>query len=422
MPILEHHGHLEISDEVRDQLISISPATIDRILKPWRSNTQYKKKSLNSSANLIKKQIPIRTFSDWHEKRPGFFEIDLVWHCGQSASGFFLSTLVLTDIATGWTECVALINRSKHTIINALERISKLIPFKILGLDTDNGSEFMNADLIDYCIMKGITLTRSRAYKKNDQSFVEQKNGAIVRKLIGYDRFEGLRAYKQLAELYRALRLYVNFFQPSMKLKKKIRKSHRVYRQYYSAETPFRRLIDSNSVEIKDLDKLNKIVHDLDPIRLLKQLDTLQDALWQHSVPIGETVSQEGQTEENQNNLTGIEFCIRSRLSKERNYFRSKKKRKPRWWRTRQDPFREIWQEVQDKLEMNPERTAISILKELQKLYPGRYKDGQLRTLQRRVQAWRKKAIILFDENLFSDEQFLGKELTVNLKSANALI
>ena len=208
VPSLERHGYLQLDDETRSQLISISPATIDRILKPLRLNNHGI--STTKSGKLLKHQIPIRTFADWEEKIPGFFEADLVAHCGWSIEGSFLYTLVLTDVATGWVECLALLHRSKAAVIHALDQARDLIPFPILGIDTDNGSEFINTDIIKYCEREKITFTRGRAYKKNDQCYVEQKNGVVVRQLVGYDRLEGLQAYKQLTELYRAVRLYVN--------------------------------------------------------------------------------------------------------------------------------------------------------------------------------------------------------------------
>jgi IS30 family transposase len=162
---------------------------------------------------LLKKRVPVRTFADWNETRPGFFEADLVAHCGWSTEGAYLATLVLTDVATGWIECMALLHHTQHAVIEAIEAARRLLPFPILGIDTDNGSEFLNAELLAYCEREGITFTRGRAYKKNDQCFVEQKNGAVVRQLVGYDRFEGQNAWLQLRELYRAIRLYVNFFQ-----------------------------------------------------------------------------------------------------------------------------------------------------------------------------------------------------------------
>ncbi len=148
------------------------------------------------------------------------------------------------------------------------------------------GSEFINSDLIAYCKQEGITFTRGRAYKKNDQCYVEQKNGAVVRQLVGYDRLEGQQAYKQLTELYRAVRLYINFFQPSMKLCEKHRKSSKVNRKYHPARTPFQRLKDSGVLDAQELEKLNYISNTLDPVRLLKQIEALQDALWKHAVII----------------------------------------------------------------------------------------------------------------------------------------
>jgi hypothetical protein len=172
---------------------------------------------------LLKKQIPVRTFTEWTDGNPGFLEADLVAHCGGSADGAFLYTLTLTDVATTWTECLPLLHRTQHGVVHALQRARGMFPFPVLGIDTDNGSEFINEELLAYCISEGITSTRGRVANKNDQCWVEQKNGSVVRQLVGYDRFEGERAYRQLAELYRAVRLYVNFFQPSMKLRTKTR-------------------------------------------------------------------------------------------------------------------------------------------------------------------------------------------------------
>jgi predicted DNA-binding transcriptional regulator AlpA len=195
VPVLERHNHLELTDAVRCQLMRISPATIDRLLQPRRNRDGVHGISLTRSGKLLKNQIPVRTFADWEDRTPGFFEADLVAHCGWSAGGSFLHTLVLTDIATGWVECLALLHRSGQAVINGLDRARRLIPFPILGVDTDNGSEFINSELISYCDKNKITFTRGRACKKNDQCFVEQKNGVVVRQLIGYDRFEGQRAY-----------------------------------------------------------------------------------------------------------------------------------------------------------------------------------------------------------------------------------
>jgi hypothetical protein len=214
---LERHEHLQISDECRSQLLCMSAATADRLLRSQRKRGQ-RGLSTTRTGTLLKQQIPIRTFQEWNEARPGFLEADLVAHCGTNIEGGYLYTLTLTDIATGWTECLPLLLRSQDTVLAALQRARTLFPFPILGIDTDNGGEFINESLIAYCEQEQITFTRGRPYLKNDQCFVEQKNGAIVRQVVGYDRLVGEHAYRQLTELYRALRLYVNCFQPSMKL------------------------------------------------------------------------------------------------------------------------------------------------------------------------------------------------------------
>ncbi|MBK7781015.1 MAG: hypothetical protein IPJ58_09675 [Ardenticatenia bacterium] len=162
----------------------------------------------------------------------------------------------------------------------ALDIIRPLLPFALLGLDTDNGSEFINGDLFAYCERESITFTRGRPYRKNDQCYVEQKNGTIVRQLVGYDRFEGEMAFGQLTELYRAVRLYVNFFQPSMKLLSKWREGSRTHRTYDAAETPFRRLSATGTLCSATVDRLAALQHALDPVRLLAQIVRMQNALW----------------------------------------------------------------------------------------------------------------------------------------------
>ena len=223
---LERHGHLHLSEECRLQLLSMSPATADRILRPYRKQ-ERQGISTTRSGTLLKKQIPVRTFQDWNEAKPGFLEADLVAHCGTQADGSYLYTLTLTDIATGWTECLPLLNRGESAVVAALKRAQQLLPFPILGIDTDNGGEFINLELLAFCQQEQITFTRGRPRRSNDQCYVEQKNGQIVRQVVGYDRFTGELAYRQLTELYRALRVYGNCFQPSMKLQAKQREESR---------------------------------------------------------------------------------------------------------------------------------------------------------------------------------------------------
>jgi hypothetical protein len=187
---LERHGHLQLSEECRNQLLSMSPATADRMLRPYRKQ-ERRGISTTRSGTLLKKQIPIRTFQDWNEVKPGFLEADLVAHCGTQAEGSFLYTLTLTDVATGWTECLPLLNRGQEAVVAALRRAQQLLPFPILGIDTDNGAECINLELLAYCEQEHITFTRGRPQKSNDQCYVEQKNGQIVRQVVGYDRLVG---------------------------------------------------------------------------------------------------------------------------------------------------------------------------------------------------------------------------------------
>src|SRR5215210_1569600 len=276
VPALERHGHLTLSDEVRAHLLALSPATADRLLRPARQAEQPRGLSTTRRGPLLKQQIPVRTFAGWDEARPGFMEADLVAHCGGWASGPFLHTLTLTDIATGWTECLSLQHRTPHDVIQALDRIRHLLPVPLLGLDTDNGGEFITTELMAYCEREGITFTRSRVAEKNDQCYVEQKNGTVVRQLVGYDRFEGERAYRQLTELYRAVRLYVNFFQPSLKLRCKEREGGRVRKRYDAAQTPCRRLLASGVLTADGQVRLQTIAETLDPVALLGQISQLQ--------------------------------------------------------------------------------------------------------------------------------------------------
>jgi hypothetical protein len=419
VPALERHGHLTLSAEDRTQLLAISAATADRLLRPQRDQSQPHGITTTKPGALLKRQIPVRTFQDWDDAKPGYMEADLVAHCGYSAEGAFLYTLVLTDVVTGWTECLPLLHRSQHAVIQALDRVRQLLPFPLLGMDTDNGSEFLNAELFGYCGREQITFTRGRTGKKNDQCFVEQKNGSIVRHLVGYDRFEGEPAYRQLTELYRAVRLYVNFFQPSMKLATKHRDRSTVHRTYDPARTPFQRLLTAGVLPVETRSRLDVLAAALDPVRLLRQLETLQDALWRHAVfrtparvyeapHAGDDAArfdlqQCGLGDEDGAGQAGGEIA-RLEVRSHRKYRRSTKVPGPRWWRTRDDPFATVWEEVQTWLAANPERTATALLLELQQRYPGQYVDGQLRTLERRVKDWRDRTILTFDTQWLLEE------------------
>jgi hypothetical protein len=281
---LERHGHLALSAEVRTQLLTLSAATADRLLRPLRERARPRGIGTTKAGTLLKHKVPIRTFAEWDEVRPGFMEADAVAHCGTRAEGAYLSSLVLTDVATGWTECLPLLHHGYDDVLQALDQARGLLPIPLLGLDTDNGSEFLNYPLLEYCERAEITFTRGRAYRKNDQCYVEQKNGSVVRQIVGYDRFEGELAYHQLAALYRALRLYVNFFQPSLKLLLKRREGSQVYRRYDAAQTPFQRLLAADVLADASRARLIALYEALDPVQVLRQLQRLQEVLWQHAV------------------------------------------------------------------------------------------------------------------------------------------
>ena len=266
VPLLEHHGHLDLEKDVRERLLSVSAATADRLLRAKRRDGGGRGLSTTKAGKLLKHQIPLRTFTDWEDTQVGFFEMDLVAHCGTNVAGTFLWTLVITDVASGWTECFPLLHRSGKGVVQAVEQLRQTLPFAILGLDTDNGSEFINEDVLAYCTAKKITFTRGRVHRKNDQCFVEQKNGSIVRQTIGYDRYDGLLALRQLSELYRALRLYVNLFQPSMKLKSKSRDRAKVHRTYSPAKTPFQRIVASGVLASDSFTKLEQLRQSVDPV------------------------------------------------------------------------------------------------------------------------------------------------------------
>jgi len=279
---LERHGELRLDPETRALLLSISISTADRLLRPHRRGPRGRGLATTKPGSLLKKSIPVRTFADWDEARPGFVEVDLVAHCGQSADGQYLNTLDMTDIATGWTECLALLNKSQRQVSKAIVAARQRFPFPLLGIDSDNGSEFINANLLRYCDQEGITFTRSREYRKNDQAHVEQKNWSVVRQFVGYDRYEGTTALRKLEALYQALRLYVNFFQPVQKLVAKERVGAQVRKRYDIAKTPYQRVLESETVSAEAKRRLGEQYVQLNPAALLRQIEALQGELWRH--------------------------------------------------------------------------------------------------------------------------------------------
>ena len=279
--VLERHHELSCDRETRVKLLKISAATIDRLLRPERRKYELRSRSRTRPGTLLKHQIPIRTFSDWDEQRPGFAEIDLVGHDGGVAVGDYCQTLDLTDIATTWTETAAVKNKAQVWVFEALKKLRKNLPFPLLGLDSDNGGEFINVQLERYCRSEKLTFTRSRPYRKNDNCFVEQKNYSVVRRAVGYGRFDTDEQLQLLNQLYSQLRLYSNFFLPTMKLQTKERIGSRVKKTYDKAQTPYQRVLAAPQVSKPDKQRLKAKYATLNPAALKRKLDRLQQRLLQ---------------------------------------------------------------------------------------------------------------------------------------------
>ncbi len=207
--VLERHNELFVDPETKGLLLRMSASTIDRRLAPFR---QQRGRGLSTTkpGTLLKDAIPVRTFTDWDDAKPGFLEMDLVAHCGDTIAGQYLQTLTATDVRSGWTECLALPQRSQRAVSAAMVELQARLPFPLLGVDSDNDSVFINDTLKRFCEMEQVTFTRSRPYKKNDQCYVEQKNWSVVRKTIGYRRYESTDALALFQAIYADLRLYVN--------------------------------------------------------------------------------------------------------------------------------------------------------------------------------------------------------------------
>jgi hypothetical protein len=274
LPALERNGHLKLDNAIRVKILAMSAATIDRLLRAPRSVTRSKKPRRIEPEP--RRRIPLRTFADWNEPLPGGMEMDLVAHCGSVSRGSYIHSLVLTDIASGWTEAAPLLVRESSLVVETLERVRVGLPFALRALDVDNGTEFVNDRLIAYCLSRGIELTRSRPYRKNDQAWIEQKNGAVVRKLLGYRRFAGIAAAQAITRLYGASRLFVNFFQPSFKLAAKHREGASVSKRYHPPQTPCERLLRAESMPQPAKLKLREIADILDPLKLLEEMRAMQ--------------------------------------------------------------------------------------------------------------------------------------------------
>jgi len=426
--IMQDKNHLNLEDKDKKLLSTISASSIDRLLKTERALKKRRGKSSTNSVSLLQHKIAVKTFNSEEEKLPGKFEVDLVAHCGTTTDGSFLNTLVMTDFCSQWTEFFPLITKSANEVIAALKEAQTTIPFSILGIDTDNGSEFINNALYDFCKKQDIEFTRSRPYKKNDQAHVEEKNGSIISKVTGYNRFEGFAAEQSLYNLYKKLRLYINYFQPSLKLKSRIRDGGKVTKIYDEAKTPYRRLLNSNISE-KIKNNLGMEYDSLDPVNLLSQVQELQKEFmkhaWEKEKKLQEDYDKKIQEIKNDckeikkavadgdmqlleneaMNLKNInDYNPKKSLKNIENNFKNIKlesykfTRKPRKKSPlkkdeliKNDVFKEVWNDdVVIELNNNNGIAATEILNKLICKYPKKFHVNQIRTFQRRVAQWRE--------------------------------
>jgi hypothetical protein len=311
--------------------------------------------------------------------------MDMVVHCGKSTLGNYVHSLVLTDIASGWTEAIAMVAREQTLVTESVSEIRTELPFTVLGLDVDNDSAFINATLVDYCRDNKIELTRCRAYKKNDQAWIEQKNGAVIRRMVGYGRLEGAKVAAVLNKLYASMRLFVNFFQPSFKLLSKIREGAQVIKKYHPPATPCERLLERKDVSGDCKEQLRQTLAALDPVRLLSEIREAQRVLAQLEVggAHAETVQPASELSSFVASLSTVWRDGEVRPTHRRG------NGGPRTYRTRLDPFEAVWPQVQQWLNEQPDANAKDLFFRLQESMPGTFASGQLRTLQRRVKQWR---------------------------------
>jgi hypothetical protein len=430
LPALERNGHLKLDDAIRSKILAMSAATIDRLLRMPRNAARPRKP--RRVVPEPRRRVPLRTFADWNDPIPGSMEMDLVAHCGEANRGSYIHSLVLTDIASGWTEAAPLVVRESGLVVETLERIRGALPFALRAVDVDNGSEFVNENVIQYCLGRGIELTRSRPYRKNDQAWVEQKNGAVVRKLLGYRRFQGIAAAKAITRLYGASRLFVNFFQPSFKLAAKHREGAQVSKRYHPPQTPCERLLQAQSIPEAAKSKLREVGGALDPLKLLEEIRAVQAHL---------TALADGDTPPNvtpeRPDLASFVAGLSSawRMGEVRPTFSVEAK--PRYLRSLQSVARRdltpvttaqpvvpqtsssapvekvherpqviyarpgnarihaltmVWPLVCRRLEGFPNINSTHLFDELSAQFPGRFTPRQYKTLAKRVRVWRRDA------------------------------
>lgn len=281
VPVLMRWSELEISDEVQRKLMSISAASIDRLLQDERRRIQLPraKAYTKPGPEALRNQVPIRTFEEWDRSEVGHVQADLVGHDGGYAFGDFFFTLTMVDIATGWTEARVVLNKARKWVCEAADEIRCSLPFQIRSLGSDSGTEFINSHFIAWTKQQQLVFTRTRPYRKNDNCYVEERNGSFVRRVAGYARYDTGTERALLTELYQRHAVLANYFYPSMKLLAKKRTGARVYRRYDVPKTPFQRLLELAEGSL-DARGLEKVFNDTNPVTLKRELTEIQNQLF----------------------------------------------------------------------------------------------------------------------------------------------
>ncbi len=378
---MEQHGHLALAPEVRVKLLAASASTLDRLLRTNR--TTARKRKVKRSKTKPSQAITIKTFAEWNEPDPGFTQVDFVVHCGGQPAGEKIHSLVMTDVCSGWTEAVPLLAREQTLVVEGLSVLALQIPMRIRGINSDNDSAFINETLLSYCREQNIDFTRSRPYKSNDQAWIEQKNGDIIRRFAGPERFSGVVAGQALAALYASARLYVNYFQPSFKLLSKHRDGSKLTRIFRDPKTPCDRLLEHAKTSDEQKEIVQATRDKLDPVELLHRIRECQSAL----ANLSGTMSDHPVNRPLSEFLSELPTLWKSGDARPTHQQQTPKERH---WRTRSDPFVNAWPRILEWLEKQPDITAKAVLARLSEEFPDEHHIGQLRTLQRRVKRWRK--------------------------------
>ena len=277
---LERHRELRLTAWLREALLSMSAATIDRRLRGSRKGLTRQPRRQAPATTSLKAQIPIRTWSEWQDAQPGAVQADLVLHCGESTEGFYLATLTMVDVASGWTEVWPAWGTAAMRVRQAVQRTGMSLPIPIRELHTDNGSEFINQVLYPWSKQHGIRFTRGRSYRKNDQAWVEQRNWLAVRRTVGYDRYNSEAAFQALGQLYSLLRLQLNYLRPVRKLIGKRRNGARVTKVYDAPRTPYRRLLEAGVLDETTRRRLEKEFGAINPAELQRRIEAALRRLW----------------------------------------------------------------------------------------------------------------------------------------------